>query len=66
MPEPWTDAIDDDAVRAVVGDDTFRRGAEYARAGTWRPQLRRFRLPSVPTDDDAVDPPSSAEARRTV
>ncbi|WP_340294528.1 SWIM zinc finger family protein, partial [Aquipuribacter hungaricus] len=33
MPEHWTDAIDDDAVRAVVGDDTFRRGAEYARAG---------------------------------
>ena len=33
MPEPWIDTIDDAAVRAVVGEDTFRRGAEYARAG---------------------------------
>jgi len=29
----WTEAIDDDAIRAVVGDATFDRGEAYAREG---------------------------------
>jgi torulene dioxygenase len=39
---------------------TSASAAEYARDASWRPQLRRFRLPSVPSLGDAVDPPSAA------
>ena len=33
MAAHWTDSIDDAAIRAVVGADTFVRGASYAREG---------------------------------
>jgi torulene dioxygenase len=42
---------------------TSASAAQYARDASWRPQLRRFRLPSIPLGD-AVDPPSAAH--RTV
>ncbi|WP_380165202.1 SNF2-related protein [Jannaschia sp. R86511] len=33
MTVHWTEAIDDDAIRAVVGEATFDRGEAYAREG---------------------------------
>jgi superfamily II DNA or RNA helicase len=33
VAEHWTDVVDDDAIRAVVGSVTFDRGADYARRG---------------------------------